>query len=61
MTGMPAWSDHSEDQELWAIVAFVQKPPSMNELCTGRSPILEDETGADLGFSVQLKPVAAVS
>jgi hypothetical protein len=24
MTGMPAWSDHS-DAELWATVAFVKK------------------------------------
>jgi mono/diheme cytochrome c family protein len=28
MTGMPAWSDHS-DEELWATVAFVQKLPGM--------------------------------
>lgn len=30
MTGMPAWSDHGED-ELWAIVAFLQKLPGMTE------------------------------
>ena len=30
MTGMPAWSDHS-DEELWAIVAFLQKLPGMSE------------------------------
>jgi mono/diheme cytochrome c family protein len=30
MTGMPAWSDHS-DGELWATVAFLQKLPNMNE------------------------------
>jgi mono/diheme cytochrome c family protein len=30
MTGMPSWSDHS-DEELWATVAFVQKLPSMTE------------------------------
>ena len=31
MTGMPAWSDHS-DEELWAIVAFLEKLPGMSEL-----------------------------
>jgi len=30
MTGMPAWSDHS-DEELWATVAFVEKMPGMSE------------------------------
>jgi len=30
MTGMPAWSDHS-DEELWATVAFVKKLPGMSE------------------------------
>jgi mono/diheme cytochrome c family protein len=30
MTGMPAWSDHS-DEELWATVAFVEKLPGMSE------------------------------
>jgi len=30
MTGMPAWSDHS-DEELWATVGFLQKLPSMSE------------------------------
>ena len=30
MTGMPAWSDHS-DAELWATVAFVEKLPGMSE------------------------------
>jgi mono/diheme cytochrome c family protein len=30
MTGMPAWSDHSDD-ELWATVAFLQKLPMMSE------------------------------
>jgi mono/diheme cytochrome c family protein len=30
MTGMPAWSDHS-DEELWATVAFLNKLPGMNE------------------------------
>jgi len=30
MTGMPAWSDHS-DPELWATVAFVKKLPGMSE------------------------------
>jgi mono/diheme cytochrome c family protein len=28
MTGMPAWSDHS-DEELWATVAFLRKVPGM--------------------------------
>jgi hypothetical protein len=30
MTGMPAWSDHGDD-ELWATVAFLQKLPAMSE------------------------------
>jgi hypothetical protein len=30
MTGMPAWSDHS-DAELWATVAFLQELPGMSE------------------------------
>jgi len=30
MTGMPAWSDHSDD-ELWATVAFVEKLPGMSK------------------------------
>jgi mono/diheme cytochrome c family protein len=30
MTGMPAWSDHSND-ELWATVTFIQKLPGMTE------------------------------
>jgi mono/diheme cytochrome c family protein len=30
MTGMPAWSDHGDD-ELWATVAFLQKLPGMTE------------------------------
>ena len=30
MTGMPAWSDHSDD-ELWATVGFLQKLPTMTE------------------------------
>lgn len=30
MTGMPAWSDHSDD-ELWATVGFLEKLPGMRE------------------------------
>jgi mono/diheme cytochrome c family protein len=30
MTGMPGWSDHS-DEELWATVGFVEKLPGMTE------------------------------
>ena len=30
MTGMPAWSDHS-NEELWATVAFIKKLPGMSE------------------------------
>jgi mono/diheme cytochrome c family protein len=30
LTGMPAWSDHSDD-ELWATVAFIEKLPGMTE------------------------------
>ena len=30
MTGMPAWGDHSDD-ELWAMVAFIEKLPGMTD------------------------------
>jgi mono/diheme cytochrome c family protein len=30
MSGMPAWSDHSDD-ELWATISFLQKLPDMSE------------------------------
>jgi mono/diheme cytochrome c family protein len=30
MTGMPAWGDHSDD-ELWAMVAFIEKLPGMSD------------------------------
>jgi mono/diheme cytochrome c family protein len=30
MTGMPSWTDHS-DEELWATVAFLKKLPGMSE------------------------------
>ena len=30
MSGMPAWSDHS-DEELWSAVAFIEKLPGMTE------------------------------
>jgi len=30
MTGMPAWSDHG-DEELWATVAFLEKLPGLSE------------------------------
>ncbi len=30
MSGMPSWSDHSDD-ELWNTVAFIEKLPSMSE------------------------------
>jgi mono/diheme cytochrome c family protein len=30
MSGMPAWSDHSDD-ELWSTVSFIEKLPSMSE------------------------------
>jgi len=30
MTGMPSWSDHSDD-ELWSAVAFIEKLPGMSE------------------------------
>lgn len=30
MSGMPSWSDHSDD-ELWDTVAFIEKLPGMTE------------------------------
>ena len=35
MTGMPGWSDHS-DEELWATVAFIEKLPGMTEADYGK-------------------------
>jgi len=35
MTGIPAWSDHS-DAELWATVAFIQKLPTLTEQDYGK-------------------------
>ncbi|MDB5406650.1 MAG: cytochrome [Rhodospirillales bacterium] len=35
MTGMPSWSDHSDD-ELWATVAFLRKLDGMSEQDYGR-------------------------
>ena len=35
MTGMPAWTDHS-DEEVWAIVAFLKKLPGMTQQEYGR-------------------------
>ena len=35
MTGMPAWSDHS-DAELWATVAFLEKLPTLTEQDYGK-------------------------
>jgi mono/diheme cytochrome c family protein len=35
MSGMPAWSDHSDD-ELWGTVAFLEKLPSMSEADYGK-------------------------
>lgn len=35
MSGMPAWSDHSDD-ELWGTVAFLEKLPAMTEADYGK-------------------------
>src|SRR5579859_1836801 len=35
MSGMPAWSDHSDD-ELWGTVAFLEKLPGMTEQDYGK-------------------------
>jgi hypothetical protein len=35
MTGMPAWSDHTDD-ELWATVGFLEKLPGMSEQDYGK-------------------------
>ena len=35
MSGMPAWKDHSEE-ELWNVVAFLQKLPEMSEQDYGK-------------------------
>lgn len=35
MSGMPAWSDHADD-ELWATVAFIEKLPQMSEADYGK-------------------------
>jgi mono/diheme cytochrome c family protein len=35
MSGMPSWSDHS-DEELWGTVAFLEKLPAMSEADYGK-------------------------
>jgi mono/diheme cytochrome c family protein len=35
MTGMPGWSDHTDD-EIWATVAFIQKLPGMSDADYGK-------------------------
>jgi mono/diheme cytochrome c family protein len=35
MTGMPGWSDHT-DEEIWATVAFIQKLPGMSDADYGK-------------------------
>ncbi len=32
MTGMPAWGETHTDEELWDVVAFLQKLPELNQL-----------------------------
>lgn len=45
MTGMPGWSDHS-DEELWATVAFIKKLPGMSEQDYARLVITNIMKGA---------------
>lgn len=35
MTGMPGWSDHT-DEKIWATIAFIRKLPGMNETDYGK-------------------------
>jgi len=44
MTGMPSWSDHSDD-ELWATVAFIEKLPGMTEADYGKLVVQSMQMG----------------
>jgi mono/diheme cytochrome c family protein len=44
MTGMPAWTDHSDD-EIWAIVAFLKRLPAMSEQDYGRMIMTTMQSG----------------
>jgi mono/diheme cytochrome c family protein len=44
MTGMPGWSDHS-DEEIWATVAFIEKLPGMTETDYGKLVVQSMQMG----------------
>ena len=52
MSGMPAWSDHS-DEELWGTVAFVQKLPGMSEADYGKLIMESMQAGGRHGHNMQ--------
>jgi mono/diheme cytochrome c family protein len=52
MSGMPAWGKTHDDQKIWAIVAFLQKLPGLDNaayvaLAGGRRADHEEEAGHD--------------
>jgi mono/diheme cytochrome c family protein len=55
MTGMPAWSDHSEE-ELWATVAFLQRLPGMSEEDYGKLVMATMTHGGDQSGSKETAP-----
>jgi mono/diheme cytochrome c family protein len=61
MTGMPAWIDHS-DEEIWAVVAFIEKLPGMSEQDYARLVMASmahgghHHGGSEEGRPVQTKP-----
>lgn len=48
MTGMPAWGNTHDDEDLWELTAFVQELPGMTESQYERL-VAQSETGADDG------------
>lgn len=58
MTGMPAWSDHS-DEELWTTVAFIEKLPGMTEADYGKLVMQSMKSGGRHMHDGMTKPNGA--
>lgn len=55
MSGMPAWGKTHSDQKIWAMVAYLQKQPTMGEAqyreLTAHAADVEDDHAADTGHT----------
>lgn len=63
-TGMPAWPFPQRDDEVWAVVAFLRRMPTLDareyrRLAEG-SPEAQDETGSDFEVTRGIEPPAPV-